>query len=492
MGILEVRNLSKSFPGVQALRNVSFSLERGEIVGLVGENGAGKSTLIKILAGIYRPDGGDVLLEGVPLRLHHPEEARLHGLAFVHQELHLVPSFDAVDNVFLGQWSRSRRDMERKVAELCRDFGFHFPRNIPVRYLSTSEQWMVQILRAFLEKPRILVLDEPTAAFSQEETETVLRIVRRIAAQDVTVLYVSHRLSEVFELCTRIIVLRNGEKVWEGPTSAVTRDTLIAKMAGEDREDDTTRMNPSEPQGEELFSTHGLSDGNKLKGVSFSLSRGEVLCIYGLQGSGRTELLETIFGVRKRVQGEMLLRGKRFSPKSPGEALQEGVALVPDHRGRKGLVLQHSLLDNIALPHLETYRSLLGYFPRKTFAPRAKEALAFFRTQYRDPREPVRFLSGGNQQKVVLAKWLLRHFDLLLLDEPTTGVDVRSRRELYGFLWDLAREGKGIVFTSGNLEEVLEVMPHRVIVLREGKVQGIVPCAEVTQKAILRLCYGEG
>ncbi|MCS7243074.1 MAG: sugar ABC transporter ATP-binding protein [Candidatus Caldatribacterium sp.] len=490
MDILEVRNISKSFPGVQALRNVSFSLKRGEIVGLVGENGAGKSTLIKILAGIYRPDCGDILLEGVPLRLHHPEEAKARGLAFVHQQLHLVPSFDAVDNVFLGQWSRSRKSMERRVVELCNDFGFCLKTTVPVRNLSTSEQWMVQILRAFLEKPRVLILDEPTAAFSQEEAATVLQVVRQIASQGVAVLYVSHRLSEVFALCSRLIVLRNGEKIWEGPTSAITPGDLIAKMAGEDRKERPQSV-PPEPLGDTLLTVRELSDGKKLQKVSFSLSRGEVLCVYGLQGSGKTELLETIFGVRRKTQGEIFLRGKRFSPTSPKEALREGVALVPDRRGKKGLVLQHALFENIALPHLETYRGFWGYFQRKTFVPQAKEALSFFRTQYRDLSQPVCFLSGGNQQKVVLAKWFLKQFDLLLLDEPTTGVDVRSRRELYSFIWKLAQEGKGIVFTSGDLEEISEVAPHRVMVLREGAVQGIIPCAEATQRALLALCYGE-
>ena len=494
--VLEVRHLSKRFPGVQALRGVSFALGEGEVVGLVGENGAGKSTLVKILAGIYRPDEGEILVEGRTVSFHHPREAARCGLAFVHQQLNLVPFFDAVDNVFLGRWVShrggllDRKAMREVVQRLCREFGFPLSLTTPARDLSVSERCMLQIIRAFLEKPRVLVLDEPTAALPEEEVETVLRMVRQVALQGVAVLYVSHRLGEIFSICHRVVVLRNGEKVFEGALDSLSPEDLIAQMVGTKRAFESSAL--LFPVGEKILEVQSLSDGRKLQDVSFSLARGEILGIYGLQGAGRTELLEVLFGVRRYTRGRVFLYGRPFAPASPEEAIRAGVALVPEDRGAKGLILRSSLFENAALPHLQEYRRFMGYFEEKRFKPLLEKVLELLRTRYHSLSDPVQLLSGGNQQKVVLAKWLLRDFGLFLLDEPTTGVDVGTRRELYRFIRKLAQEGKGVIVTSSDLEEILEITPHRVMVLREGRVAGILEGVEIEKKKILQLCYQGG
>lgn len=494
--VLEIHHLSKSFPGVQALRDVSLTLEAGEIMGLVGENGAGKSTLVKILAGIYHPDGGVIRLKGNVVHFFRPQDATACGLSFVHQQLNLVPSFDVVDNVFLGRWvSRSggsldRKTMQEVVERLCREFEFPLDLDTPARELSTAERWMVQIIRAFLTKPVVLVMDEPTAALPEEEVETLFRVVHQIAAQGVAVLYVSHRLGEIFSLCERVVVLRNGEKVWDGGLSGLTPEDLIIQMVGS--KEVISSFSPLPPGKEKILDVQSLSDGWKLRDVSFSLSRGEVLGVYGLQGSGRTELLETLFGIRKRTGGVVFLRGQPFTPASPEEAIKKGVALVPEDRGRKGLILRHSLFENVVLPHLSEYRGFLGYFQERRLRPVLGKMVERLRTRYRSLKEKVQFLSGGNQQKVVLSKWLLQNFDLFLLDEPTVGVDVGARRELYQFIWELAREGRGVVMTSSDLEEILEINPHRVMVLREGRVAGILSGKEIERREILQRCYQGG
>ncbi|MGQ9473134.1 MAG: sugar ABC transporter ATP-binding protein [Candidatus Caldatribacteriaceae bacterium] len=494
--VLEVHRLSKSFPGVQALREVSLTVGGGEVVGLVGENGAGKSTLVKILAGIYHPDGGEIRINGIPVYFHHPQEAERWGLSFIHQQLNLVPSFDVVDNVFLGKWlsrpggNLDKKSMRNLVEELCQEFEFSLNLSTPVRNLSTAERWMVQIIRVFLGKPQILVMDEPTVALQERGVKTLFQTVRKIAAQGVGILYVSHRLGEIFSLCQRVVVLRNGEKVFEGELINLTPENLITKMVGEEK--DFSSFSPFPPQTEEILVVESLSDGEKLQDVSFSLSRGEVLSIYGLQGAGRTELLETLFGVRKKTGGTIRLQGNPFFVTSPKEAIERGVAFVPEDRGQKGLILKHSILENVALPHLSQYQGFWGYFRQKKLKTLVQKVLERLCTHYRNLEDSVQTLSGGNQQKTVLAKWLLRDFTIFLLDEPTTGVDVGARRELYRFIWELAHEGRGILLTSSDLEEILEINPHRVMVLREGKVAGILSGKEIERAAILRLCYQGG
>ncbi len=491
--ILEVNKISKNFPGVRALREVSISLRAGEIVGLVGENGAGKSTLVKVLAGIYRPDGGKILIDGVEVQLNNPWEAEKQGLAFVHQQLNLVPSFDIVDNAFLGKWVRGRGGianrlaMKKQLQEICQQFGFTLEFSTLAKELTTSEQWMVQIVRAFLEQPKILVMDEPTAALSDQEVKSLFETVKKIAAQGVAIIYVSHKLNEIFTLCDKIVVLRNGEKVWEGSNGEISQSELIAKMVGEGRV--KSSFVTAEVGKDKILEVQSLSDGSKIKEVTFEVYEREVFGIYGLQGSGRTELVEMLFGLRSKEKGEVRLKEKTFSPTSPEKAIAEGVALVPEDRTREGLVTKHPVIDNIALPHLSRYAGLLGYFKEGELRSIARGVLDKLRVSYRGLREPVQFLSGGNQQKVVLAKWLIGDFSLLLLDEPTSGVDVGARRELYELMHKLASEGWAVVVISSDLEEMMEINPHRVMVMREGRVVGILSPEEISRENILSLCY---
>lgn len=491
--ILEVDRLSKNFPGVRALQGVSISLRPGEIVGLVGENGAGKSTLVKALAGIYRPDGGRILLDGMEIQLNNPWEAERQGLAFIHQQLNLIPFFDIVDNAFLGKWLQGRGGttdkltMKKRLLEICQEFGFSLKLSTLAKELTTSQQWMVQIIRAFLEKPKVLVMDEPTAALPDQEVQSLFGAVKKIAAQGVAILYVSHRLNEIFTLCDRVVVLKNGEKVWEGSTDELSQPELIAKMVGAERASSSFLV--TEVGKNKILEVQAVSDGNKLKGVTFEVCQKEIFGIYGLQGSGRTELMEILFGLRPKKRGKIKLRGEIFNPTSPKEAILKGVALVPEDRTREGLVTKHTVIDNMALPHLSRYAGLLGYFKEKALRPVASKVLNKLRVSYQGLKEPVKFLSGGNQQKVVLAKWLIADFPLLLLDEPTVGVDVGARRELYELVHELALTGCAVVVVSSDLEEIVEINPHRVMVMREGEVAGILSHEQIDRKNILNLCY---
>lgn len=507
--------LTKCFGGVKALDGASLSLEPGEVHALVGENGAGKSTLIKAMAGIVRLDAGRFFAGGSPVSIASGSDASGLGLSFIHQELNLVPYFAAAENVFLGKpYPKNRvglidrKELDRRAAAALSELGTKVPLDVPAARLSRGQRAMVALARAFAADAAIYVMDEPTAALTDEEAGHLFDVIRGLRDSGRTVLYVSHRLDEIFALCDRVTVMRDGRTVSTARIADTDQGSLIKAMIGRGleeafppkREAALPLGEPSGVRGEELLTVERLEYG-KGRRVSFRLGSGEILGVAGLAGSGRSSLLKTIAGAYGTPRGgteregsalaPMTLAGAPYRPASPRRAIDAGVVLVPEERREQGLVVGRSIGDNMALPHLAALSRLGVFVDRKREAARSEEAASSVRLKAASLRQRVGQLSGGNQQKVVFAKWLLGEVKVLLLDEPTRGVDVGARYEIYRIVRDLAAAGAGVVLASSDLNEVLG-MADRVLVLRDGAEAVEVSAKGLDQETALGLCFGEG
>ena len=487
--LLEMRGIAKSFPGVQALRGVDLDLVPGEVVALLGENGAGKSTLMKVLGGAHRPDAGTLRLDGRPVAFRSPQEARAAGIAVIHQELNLVPGLTAVENIFLGQERARagfvrRAEERRRAAELFRRLGATIDLDLPCAKLPTAARQLVEIARALACDARVIVMDEPTAALSDAEAGRLFDIVRDLGARGIAVVYISHRLDEIFSLADRVVVLRDGRHVGSRPRAGLGRKELIELMVGRELAEEYPRRT-SQP-GSVRLAVAGLSRGRAVRDVSFSVRAGEILALAGLVGAGRTETLRLIFGADPRESGEILLDGRPLDVRSPHDAITAGIGLLTEDRKLQGLVLGRSVRENFALPNL-------GRLSRAGFIAGHREREAFGRhvaaLRIKAPHhdEAARNLSGGNQQKVVLAKWLERDCEVLLFDEPTRGIDVGARYEIYRLMNDLVARGKALVMASSDLPEVLG-MADRILVMHDGRVTGELDNRRgCTQEDVMRL-----
>jgi ABC-type sugar transport system ATPase subunit len=489
VALLSLRGLAKAFPGVQALTNVDLDLFHGEVLAIVGENGAGKSTLIKILGGAHAPDAGTIQVADQTAAIASPIAARRLGITVIYQEFNLVPELSARDNIFLGSerslFSRLHRNRERRRAEdLLHRIGFHFDPDLAIARLSVAQQQGVEIARALSLDARILIMDEPTAALTPPEVQALLQIIRELRRQGLGIIYVSHRLDEVFAIADRVLVLRDGKMVSCGPANQESRKSLIEKMVGRTLEQEFPRR--SVAIGEPRLVVRNLCRGDKVQNVSLEVRRGEIVALTGLVGAGRTETARLIFGADARDAGTIELDGKPLAIRCPRDAARAGICLITEDRKSQGLILDHSVLDNFGLPNLAAF-SRFGFLHRNQLRQAFAGHVGRLGIKLRDGTQPANHLSGGNQQKVVLAKWLQANAEVILFDEPTRGIDVGAKREIYLLMNDLAARGKAILMISSEMEEVLG-MADRIVVMHEGRITGsIADVAAATQESILEL-----
>jgi ribose transport system ATP-binding protein len=489
---LEMRGIRKAFPGVQALQDVRFDARGGEVHALVGENGAGKSTLMRILGGVHQRDGGEILLRGRPVEIPSPTQARKLGISIIHQELNQVPALSVAENIFLGREPRRPgglidwAEIYAQAHHLLEDLGLPIDPRRRLGSLTVAEQQLVEIAKALSVEADLVIMDEPTAALTVEETERLFRFIRGLRARGVAIVYITHRLEEVFSIADRVTVLRDGQYIGTYAIGELTMDELIRLMVGRQ----LTEKFPKEPvaAGPVVLEVRGLSVRGQFADVSFAVRRGEILGVAGLIGSGKTQVARAIFGALPLDAGEILLEGRRVTIRTPRDAIALGIGLVTEDRKRLGLVLGMSVGTNITLPILPELQTG-GFIQRREERRLIREAIRELRMAVTSPDQPARNLSGGTQQKVVVAKWLQTHARVLLLAEPTRGIDVGAKVEMYRLMIDLARRGVGIVMISSELPEILG-MSDRVLVMHEGRITGEFQAAEATQEAILASATG--
>ncbi len=491
--ILELRKISKSFAMTAALADMSFSVEPGEIHAIVGENGAGKSTLIKIMTGVYQPDEGEMLWQGQPVVIPNTQVAQRIGIGAIFQEPMVFPDLDVAENIFISHRNRGRlMDWRKLYAEadvLVRQLGVDLDVRRPASGLSLAEQQTVEITRALSLDVKLLIMDEPTASLSAHEVEKLLAIVRKLKARGVSVLYISHRIDEIFVIADRVTVLRDGRHISTKAVAGVTRESLVKDMVGRNIDAFAVKKKAN-PFGKRILSVRGLGRAGAFSGVGFDVHSGEVLCFAGLVGARRTDVGLALFGVEPASEGTIEIDGKPVKVNGPRDGMAQGIAYVSEDRRKLGLALPLPIFSNISLPSLKSFMRRFGFIDRRAEA-RAAEG---YRTQLaiRSPDVSIEVgkLSGGNQQKVMLAKWLLTKPRIMIFDEPTRGVDVGAKAEVHNIIRQLAKDGVAIIVISSDLPEVL-ALADRVLVMREGRQMGIFPIENATQENIMALATGQ-
>jgi ribose transport system ATP-binding protein len=493
--LLAMQGISKRFPGVVALNNVSLNVDAGEIVALVGENGAGKSTLMKILGGIHQPDEGTITINGEAVTMHNVNDSMRLGIGFIHQELNVFPNLDVAANVFLGREPVNagflrlidRTKIEAQTDVLLKRLGVEVSPRTQLSELSIAQQQMVEIAKALSLNTRLLIMDEPTSSLTLAETTRLLEVVKDLRTHGVSVIYISHRLGEVTEIADRVVVLRDGANAGTLQRDEITHDEMVTLMVGRAlqhvHEPKEINANPNYFVVENLR-TKRYAD----KAVSFGVGKGEVLGVSGLIGAGRSEVAQAIFGVEPMLGGRILLDGNELTIKSSQDAIKHGICLIPEDRRHLGLVMEWTISANTTLATLTNYAKagLIDFAAEKKVAVEMSQKL---RVKAPNVATKVSQLSGGNQQKVVLAKWLLQKLKAIIFDEPTRGIDIGAKSEIYELINQLAADGTAVIVISSDLEEILRIS-DRVAVMHEGKLTGILPRAECSEEAIMRLAVG--
>ena len=487
--ILELKNITKIFPGVKALDKVSISIRRGTVHALVGENGAGKSTLIKVLAGIYHPEEGEVFLDGVKTLFRTPYDSQQKGISVVHQEFKMSESLSVAENVFLGNLIYKGRlvdwkGMRKRASEMLKDLGVPMDVTTAVERLSVAQKQMVEICKAINRNCKVLIMDEPSATLTEKEQALMFGTIRKLREAGVTIIYISHRLEEIFDLCDTVSVLRDGSHIATVPVSSVTRDELVGMMVGRAVTKDYPRA-LSEP-GEVVLEARGITRKGVLEDISFTLRKGEVLGIAGLVGAGRTELARAVLGIDKMDAGELLLHGKPIRIDSFRKAIMNGLSLVPEDRKSQGLVQIATVSRNICMVNMDavSHGFVMDAAKERQVSREYVEKLDIS-TPSVDTE--AQYLSGGNQQKVVVAKWLLEDSEIIILDEPTRGIDVGAKSEIHKLIVSLVEKGKSVLMISSEMPEVIG-MSDRVLVIHEGKLAGELQRGDATQEKIMSLC----
>jgi ABC-type sugar transport system ATPase subunit len=489
---VEAQSIGKHYGGVAALDDVSVAIRRGEIHALCGENGAGKSTLGKIIAGAVAPDAGRLLLDGEPVHLRSPRDALRHGIAIIAQEIALVPQLSVLDNVFLGREHGpagfvDRRTARREVDRLAERIGLKVDAATKVGGLRTAEQQQVEIIRALARDARLIVMDEPTAALSRPEAERLHELTRDLRSEGVTIIYVSHFLSEVLELCDRVTVLKDGRFVKTADASGETVDSLVLAMLGRDLGQQFPPVVPPPEDAAPVLRVRGLTRAGAFAGIDLDVHAGEIVGMAGLVGAGRTEIARAIFGADPH-DGTVEVDGQPVTRRSPRAGIRQGLAMLPESRKDQGLVMMRSISENVSMVHLDDVMRG-GFLRRGRERQLVGDVLASVDTRAASITMPVAALSGGNQQKVALAKWLVRRPRVLIADEPTRGVDVGAKRAIYELLQQLAADGVAVLVISSELEEVLG-LAHRVLVVRGGRIVSELSRDQADEETVMRAAFG--
>ncbi|MFN2339780.1 MAG: sugar ABC transporter ATP-binding protein [Halanaerobium sp.] len=486
--ILELKNITKVFPGVKAVDNVSFEVNTGEVHALVGENGAGKSTLMKVLAGIHIPEEGTINYMGKKVKFSSPLDAKKKGIILIHQELSLVPQMTVAENILLGSFPKKKggridwNKLNQNAREAIKKLGCQFEPSDLVQDLTVAHQQMVEIARAISYDANIVIFDEPTASLTQEEIKVLYKNIELLKEQGIGIVYISHKLDEIFEVSDNITVLRDGKLVDTLETDKTDEPEITKKMIGRNIEDFFASKKIKE-YGEEVIRVEGLSRKNEFEDMNFSIKKGEVLGLYGLLGAGRTEVVETIFGIRKADSGTIYLNGQEVNIENSKIAVSNGIGLVPESRKEQGLVLGMSTLDNMSLAKLPVTHNN-GFIKQNEVNDIFDKYKARLSISTTGPGQKVMNLSGGNQQKIVIGKWLCLDPDLLILDEPTIGIDVGSKAEIHNLIGELAEKGMAVLVISSEIPEILGVS-HRIITMHQGKQTGEFTDEEVTEAKLI-------
>jgi ribose transport system ATP-binding protein len=491
--IIDVKNVSKRFPGVRALHNVNVNIFPGEVLAVIGENGAGKSTLMKILAGVQEPDSGEILVDGKPAKIDSVDKAQRLGIALIHQELNLADNLDVGANIFLGREPRTlgfvRDSVIRNQSKQYLDaVGLDISPDTIAQQLSIGQQQMVEIAKALSIGARILIMDEPTSSLSKGETEKLYHVIDDLRSKGVSIVYISHRLGEVVRLADRVTVLRDGENAGQLQKESITHDSMVRLMVGRDVSQFYSRHGANKRE-LALQVENIVTRENPAHTVSLDLKGGEIVGIAGLVGAGRTELLNALFGIHPVLSGSIRIDGKPVENRGARYAINSGMVLVPEDRKQQGVILDQYIRDNTSLPGL--YRNHRFGFVRRQFEEKqAVELIERLNIKTPSSTQVVRYLSGGNQQKVVLAKWLALKPKILLLDEPTRGVDIGAKQDIYKILDQLANQGVAILFASSELEEILGIS-DRVLVMHEGCLAGELSRSQLSEEAVMQLATGQ-
>ncbi|MFD3158318.1 sugar ABC transporter ATP-binding protein [Haloimpatiens sp. FM7330] len=492
--MLNMKGISKSFPGVKALEDVNLTAYGGEVMALMGENGAGKSTLMKILSGVYKKDEGDIFVEGKEVEIKSIKEAEKLGITIIHQELSVIPSLTVAENIFLGneKFDKFTRKINKKLLierskMFLEQIGCNIDPNTLVRDINVGEMQMIEIAKSLTKNSRIIIMDEPTTALTDVETKKLFKVIDNLKKKGLAIIYISHRMEEIFEICDRVTVLRDGKYVGEEIVKEIDNDKLIAMMVGRTIEDQFPYR--EEKKGDVILKVDNLSYENKVKNATFEVRAGEILGVAGLMGSGRTELAKTIFGGYRHNSGEIYVEGKNVHIKCPKDAINNGICYLSEDRKKEGLVLSMSVAKNITLSNLEKYETKIKSLNKAQESKDVEEYIKKLKVKTPNKEQLIKNLSGGNQQKVILAKWLLLAPKVLIIDEPTRGIDVGAKKEIYELLNQLKSMGKAIIMISSDLPEVLGIS-DRIMVMSEGKISGELSRDKATQEEIMKLAVG--
>lgn len=490
--IVKMTGIEKKFPGVHALKNVRFDLQAGEVHALMGENGAGKSTLMKVLSGVYKRDGGHIEINGAPADPQGPRDAQALGVGIIHQELSLMNDLTAAQNIFIGREPRLRfgrldeAALNEKTREIFESMALDLKPNVLVGSLTIAKQQMVEIAKALSHRSQVLIMDEPTAALNDAEIAELFSIIRRLKSEGVGIIYISHKMDELKQISDRVTVMRDGEYVGTVPAAETPVSEIISMMVGREVKEEAVNV-PDLSGADVALEVKGLNRGKEIRDVSFSIKKGEILGFAGLMGAGRTEVARAIFGADPLDSGEIWVDGQHCKIDSPSDAVQLGIGYLSEDRKHFGLATGMDVRANVAMASLDRFSNKLGILHEPGMAEAAAKYIKQLEIRTPSDRQELQYLSGGNQQKVVIAKWLLRDCDILIFDEPTRGIDVGAKSEIYKLLNSLAQQGCAIIVISSELPEVMR-LSHRIAVMCEGRLTGILPGgSSTTQEGIMRL-----